>query len=101
MSADLALASGVGLLGAATKLRALPTGTPDVLQGGRAMLFMMLASLSLVPSVVIGAISFGITVALTSFNVTAGLFGAAVAVAFCQPAVWLLTGQLFDRRELD
>ncbi|MDA8743659.1 putative ABC exporter domain-containing protein [Rubripirellula amarantea] len=101
ISADLAFVSSIGLLGAGTNLRPIPDGTPDILQGGRAMLFMMLASLGLLPTVMFAGLCGLIAGFWTDFNVTISLLATAVSAFVCQVLVWWITGTLFDRRELE
>ncbi|MCC9654968.1 putative ABC exporter domain-containing protein [Rhodopirellula halodulae] len=97
---DLTYASTVNFVSAATSLRALPTGTPDVLQGGRTMLYMLVLGIGLLPTLIFTALVAAAVAVLTEMDRTAIGFAVATALALPQPLIWWVSSILFRNREL-
>lgn len=101
LAVDLSFASTIGFVSAATSLRPTPEGTPDVLQGARAMLFMFVVSIAMIPSLLFGAIGAAVAGLMFGFDWAPCAIGAGVGAAMIQPLVWHASGKIFSRRELE
>ena len=99
MAMDLALTSSINLVSAATGLRLMPDGAPDIFHGVRAMWFMLLVTLAMLPAITCATIS--ALIGLFAFDFRWGGCGMLVAITLvmAQPLNWLLTSVFFDRRE--
>ncbi|MFG0264025.1 MAG: putative ABC exporter domain-containing protein [Rhodopirellula sp. JB055] len=97
---DLAYGSAINLVTAATVLRAMPSGTPDVLQGGRAMLYMFVLAMAMGPSFVAAAAAAGTAAVLTEMDRQVIAIAVGAALIACQPVIWWATAVFFRDREL-
>ncbi|WP_430451983.1 putative ABC exporter domain-containing protein [Rhodopirellula europaea] len=100
VSLDIAYGSAINLVTAATVLRAMPTGTPDVLQGGRTMLYMFVLMLALLPSLIVAAIAGGVAAVVSDKDWLLIALAAAAGSLLCQPVIWWITSVFFRDREL-
>ena len=78
----------------------MPTGTPDVLQGGRTMLYMFVLMLALLPSLIAAAIAGGVVAVVTDKDWLVIALAAATGSLLCQPVIWWITSVFFRDREL-
>ena len=101
LAVDLGFVSTIGFVSAATSLRPTPEGTPDVLQGARAMLFMFVVSIGMIPTLIAGAIGAAVAGLAFGFDWAPCAIGAGVGAAMIQPLVWYASGEIFSRRELE
>lgn len=99
MMLNLAIASVVNLICVATALRPLGNKAPDIFQGVRAMLYVLLIGIGMMPSVMVGAVGALIFGAVLGFDWTSCSIGAALGVASFQPIVWWLTSIRWATRE--
>ncbi|MEL6111038.1 MAG: putative ABC exporter domain-containing protein, partial [Planctomycetota bacterium] len=88
---NVAIASVVNLICAATQLRPLGTTAPDIFQGVRAMLYILLIGLGMLPTAIVGSIGAVVFGAVLGFGWTTCAIGAAISAAALQPFVWWLT----------
>lgn len=100
-SLDIAMATTLNFITASTSLRAIPQGTPDILQGGKTMLFMLSVGVAMLPTMMLASGVVGIVGAFLGYDWTVCALVAAVTILGVQPLVWWLTGTVFHARELD
>ena len=101
LSFVVSFASTMNLVVAVTGLRPMPTGTPDVFQGARAMVYMFVLGLAMIPTILFGVGTVGISAALFGLGwIPCGLSLALVIFSF-QPIMWWLTGSRFQTREMN
>ncbi|MEO9592061.1 putative ABC exporter domain-containing protein [Rhodopirellula bahusiensis] len=97
---DFAYASAINLVTAGTVLRAMPSGTPDVLQGGRTMLYMFVLSLAMVPSFIVAGIAGALAAVTTDMDREMIVVAVGAGLIAFQPLIWWLTSVFFRDREL-
>lgn len=96
---DLNIVSALNLVSVSTDVRMVGGSSPDVLQGGRAMLFMLLIILAAVPGIVVSILAASIGFFMLG-NQPLWLFMVAslAILLFLIPILWF-TGWQFGRRE--
>ena len=97
---DIAMASVLNLIAGATPLRILATGTPDILQGARAMVFMLVAAIAMIPVGLAGGLGALVGGLWLGFAIVPCVAFAAAAVFATMPLLWWVTGNRFQNREL-
>lgn len=97
---DVSMASVLNLISAATALRIQSSGTPDIFQGARAMVFMLAAAAAMTPIVLIGVLGAAIGGGILGFAVAPCVLTASLTVFAMMPLIWWLTGHRFLSREL-
>ncbi|OYP28931.1 putative ABC exporter domain-containing protein [Rhodopirellula sp. MGV] len=96
----LILSSVISFVSVTTGIRPMPQGTPDVFQGARVLVFMMLVGLALVPPLLFAFGTAATTAALFGVRQAAFAIGGAVGAAIWLPAIWWYSGLQFRQREL-
>ena len=94
-SFSLAFASMTNFISAVTGLRPMPGGTPDVFQGARALIFMMILGLSMTPILLFAVGSAAVAGALVGFSWTFCSIAAGLAMLAGLPAMWWYAGIRF------
>ncbi|TWT99030.1 putative ABC exporter domain-containing protein [Neorhodopirellula pilleata] len=97
---DIAIASVLNSVAAATPLRITTAGTPDIFQGARAMVFMLAATIVMIPiglAAGLGALIGGLW---WGFAIVPCVLSAAMVVLATMPVLWWITGNRFQNREL-
>jgi Putative ABC exporter len=97
---DVALVSAVNLVTGTTGLRGMAQGPPDILQGVRAIVFMLVVMCSIVPTLLIAGLVTFIVGVVIGFSIAGCALTAAIAALLVQPFIWWFTGTVFLRREL-
>ena len=97
----VAYASTMNLVVAVTGLRPMPTGTPDVLQGARAMIYMFVLGLAMIPTMLFAVGAVGISAALFGLDWTLCSLASALVILAFQPILWWLTGSRFQDRDFN
>ncbi|WDQ16043.1 putative ABC exporter domain-containing protein [Rhodopirellula sp. P2] len=97
---DVAYGSAINLVTAATVLRAMPSGTPDVLQGGRAMLYMFVLAVGMVPSFLAAGVAGGTAAVMTDMDRQVIAIAVGAGLLAVQPVIWWVTAVFFRDREL-
>ena len=99
LAVDIAFATAINLVSATTGLRPMPQGTPDVFQGARAMVFMFVFAISMLPTFVFGtggAVAGG---AIFGFSWSACAIGGGISILMIQPLLWWVSGERFVQSE--
>ena len=96
---DLAFVSATSFVSAAARLRPIADGPPDVLQGARAILFMLAVMCALIPSLLAGGIGVLFCFAIADISWGSGALGLALGTFALQPLVWWGSGIAFSQRE--
>lgn len=99
MALNIAFASTVNFIAAATSLRPIPQGTPDVFQGAKGILFMFALGIAMVPSMLFAAGAASIAGGLFGFSWVICPFAAGVALLAIAPFLWWISGERFMKRE--
>ncbi|QDV82686.1 putative ABC exporter domain-containing protein [Planctomycetes bacterium TBK1r] len=94
-SFSLAFASMTNFISAVTGLRPMPSGTPDVFQGARALIFMMILGLSMTPILLFAVGSAAIAGVLVGFSWTFCSITAGLAMLAGLPVMWWYSGIRF------
>ncbi len=92
--------SVLNLVPAATRLRMTRDGVPDIFQGARAMAFMFVVMLVMIPVILVGGLGVVVGGALFGFTVFVCVSSAALVVLSLMPLIWWVTGSRFQHREL-
>ncbi|QDV43484.1 hypothetical protein Enr13x_33410 [Stieleria neptunia] len=92
---SLAFASMTNFISAVTGLRPMPSGTPDVFQGARALIFMMILGLSMTPIMLFAVGSAAIAGVLVGFSWTFCSIAAGLAMLAGLPVMWWYSGIRF------
>ncbi|QEF99818.1 hypothetical protein Mal15_38850 [Stieleria maiorica] len=96
---SLAFATMTNFIAAVTGLRPMPSGTPDVFQGARALVFMMILGLSMTPILLLAVGSAAVAGALFGFSWTYCSIAAGLAMLAWLPALWWFSGMRFVHHE--
>ncbi|MFK8115539.1 MAG: putative ABC exporter domain-containing protein [Rubripirellula sp.] len=97
---DVMMISAINFVTAVTNLRAHAQGPPDILQGARAILYMIVVMAATLPTILVGTLSTSIVGFATGFSLTACALTAAFSIMMVQPIVWWFSGTMFLGREL-
>ncbi|WP_182864921.1 putative ABC exporter domain-containing protein [Rhodopirellula sp. JC639] len=92
---SVAFATMTNFIAAVTGLRPMPGGTPDVFQGARALVFMMILGLSMTPILLLAVGSAGVAGAVFGFFWTYCSIAAGLAMLAGLPALWWYAGTRF------
>ena len=96
---SLSFASAINLVSSVTGLRPMPQGTPDIFQGARAMLYMLLVGITLIPSVLFGVGMGAMAALILGPSWMSMALGSAVGFLLLQPMIWWFTGRYFQISE--
>ena len=96
---NLAITSIINLICVWTELRPMGSTTPDIFQGMRAIVFVLLVFVGLIPSLAIGSAGAGILGLVFGFGWTQCAVGAALGIASVQPLAWWLTATRWASHE--
>lgn len=97
---DVTFVSALNLVTAATNLRLVAQGPPDILQGARAVLFMFVVILAVQPTLLVSATVTFIVGVVVGFSLAGCALTAGLVALVVQPFFWWCSGTLFLRREL-
>ncbi|TWU34296.1 putative ABC exporter domain-containing protein [Novipirellula artificiosorum] len=98
---SIAFASTINFVSATTGLRPMPQGTPDVFQGARAMIYMFVLAIALIPTILFGGVMAGLAGAMLGLSWTVCSIAAGSAMLSLQPILWWFAGERFVQSELD
>jgi hypothetical protein len=97
---NVAFASTINFISATTDLRPMPQGTPDVFQGARGMIFMLVLGVAMLPIVLLGIGSAGIVGAILGYSWVTCSVAAGIAIMTIPPLLWWVSGEQFVKKEL-
>lgn len=98
-SFSVVFASTVNLLAAATDLRPIPQGTPDVFQGARGLVFMMVLGMSMTPILLFAASAAAVAGVVLGISWISCSLAAGGTMLCISPALWWYSGARFVHRE--
>lgn len=98
LAMSVSFATTINFVCATTELRPMPQGTPDVFQGAKVMIFMLVLGLAMLPILLLAAASASIAGFAFGFSWATCSIAAGLAVFSVQPILWWISGQRFLRR---
>jgi hypothetical protein len=96
---SVAFASMINFISATTGLRPMPGGTPDVFQGARALTFMLVLGLSMMPIILFAIGSAAVAGAVLGFSWTFCSLAAGFTMLAGLPVLWWYAGKRFMQSE--
>lgn len=98
-SFSLAFSTMTNFIAATFDLRPAPQGTPDVFQGARALLFMLVLGITMTPIVLVAVGGAGVAGALFGFSWVYCPIAGAAAMLSVLPPLWWYSGVRFVQSE--